>query len=134
MMSNNDLELIAAGFTAILGFKVVHGPPGQGLPKLTSVTMRNLFDCTYIPRALTNFSAKEVFEVHVMSIVGTTTTVKVTGTYTIVELKAAVEIKANIPGKDQRLMFNKCLTKKRKKNEKNDETYPMWLIVKKVSN
>ena len=105
-MSNNDLELIAAGFTAIVGFKVVHGPAGQGLPKLTSVTMRNLFDCTYIPRALTNFSAKEVFEVHVKSIVGTTTTVKVTGTYAIVELKEAVEIKANIPGKDQRLMFN----------------------------
>ena len=106
MMSNNDLELIAAGFTTILGFHVVHGPAGQGLPKLTSLTIRNLFDCTYIPRSLVNFSPTEVFEVYVKSITGTTTTVQVAGAFTVAELKAAVEMKANIRVRDQRLMFN----------------------------
>ena len=103
-MSNNDLELIAAGFTAILGFHVVHGPAGQGLPKLT---IRNLFHCTYIPRSLGSFSPKDVFDVHVKTITGATTTVQVAGAFTVAELKAAVEIKANIPARDQQLMFDR---------------------------
>ena len=103
-MSNEDLELIAAGFTAILGFHVVHGPAGQGLPKLT---IRNLFHCTYIPRSLVSFSPEDVFDVHVKTITGATTTVKVTATHTVAELKAAVEIQANIPARDQQLMFDR---------------------------
>ena len=103
-MSDEDLELIAAGFTAILGFHVVHGPAGQGLPKLT---IRNLFHCTYIPRSLGSFSPKDVFDVHVKTITGATTTVQVAGAFTVAELKAAVEIKANIPARDQQLMFDR---------------------------
>ena len=104
MMSDEHLELIAAGFTAILGFHVVHGPAGQGLPKLS---IRNLFHCTYIPRSLESFAPEDVFDVHVKTITGATTTVQVTGSLTVAELKAAVEMKANIPGRDQRLMFDR---------------------------
>ena len=104
MISDEDLELIAAGFTAILGVHVVHGPAGQGLPKLT---IRNLFHCTYtIPRSLCSFSPEDVFHVHVKSITGTITTVQVTGAFTVSDLKAAVEIGTNIPGREQRLMFD----------------------------
>ena len=104
MMSNEDLELIAAGFTAILGFHVVHGPAGQGLPKLS---IRNLFHCTYIPRSLTSVAPEDVFDVHVKTITGATTTVQVTGEFTVAELKAAVQMKADIPGSDQQLMFDR---------------------------
>ena len=70
MMSDEHLELIAAGFTAILGFHVVHGPAGQGLPKLS---IRNLFHCTYIPRSLESFAPEDVFDVHVKTITGANT-------------------------------------------------------------
>lgn len=102
MMSDEDLELIAAGFTAILGFHVVHGLAGKGVPKLT---IRDLFHCTYIPRSLEDVPANEVFDIHVKTITGATTIVQVTGANSIAEVKAAVEIKANIPARDQRLMF-----------------------------
>ena len=102
-MSNEDFDLIAAGFTAILGFRVVHGSAEQGLPKLT---VRDLFHSTYIPRSLENVPPNEVFDVHVKTITGATTTVQVTGAHSIAEVKAAVEIKANIPARDQRLMFD----------------------------
>ena len=104
MMSDEDFELIAAGFTAILGVHVVHGPADQGLPKLT---IRNLFHCTYtIPRSLCSFSPEDVFHVHVKSITGTITTVQVTGAFTVSDLKAAVEIGTNILRRDQQLMFD----------------------------
>ena len=103
-MSDEDLQLIAAGFTAILGVHVVHGPAGQGLPKLT---IRNVFHCTYtIPRSLCNFSSQDVFHVHVKRITGATTMVQVHGDYTVAELKTVVERETNIPGRDQRLMFD----------------------------
>lgn len=104
MMSDEDLELIAAGFSEILGFHVVHGPAGQGLPKLS---IRELFHCTYLPRSLENVRPEDLFDVHVKTITGSTTTIQVTGDHSIAEVKAAVEIKANIPARDQQLMFNK---------------------------
>lgn len=103
VLTNEDLELIAAGFTAILGFQVVHGSAGEGLPKLT---INKLFNCTYIPRRLENVPEGELFEVHVKTITGATTTVHVTGHHTIAEVKAEVEIQQNIPARDQRLMFD----------------------------
>ena len=102
-MSTDDFELIAAGFTAILGFQVVHGQAGQNLPKLT---INKLFQSTYIPRTLENVPEGEAFEIHVKTITGATTTVSVTGKHTIAEVKAAVEIRQNIPARDQRLMFD----------------------------
>jgi hypothetical protein len=59
-----------------------------------------------MPRSLASVSPGDVFDVHVKTITGATTTVQVTGAHTIAEVKAAVEIKEGIPARDQRLMFN----------------------------
>ena len=60
-----------------------------------------------MPRSLENVRPEDLFDVHVKTITGSTTTIQVTGDHSIAEVKAAVEIKANIPARDQQLMFNK---------------------------
>ncbi|XP_046863363.1 uncharacterized protein LOC124457119 [Xenia sp. Carnegie-2017] len=103
-MSEEDLNLFAAGFSAILGFHVVHSPAGHGLPKLS---IHELFYCTYVTQLLENMPPKNLFNVHIKRITGSTTTIQVTKDHKIGEVKAAVEIKTKIPARDQQLMFNK---------------------------
>ncbi|KXJ13451.1 uncharacterized protein LOC110240287 [Exaiptasia diaphana] len=102
-MSEADLELISAGFTAIVGFQVVPPSRGHGLPKLT---VQELFNCTYTPRSLKHVDPGKVFEINVKSITGSSFTVEVTYSHTIADIKANIEIKQNIPAKDIRLMFD----------------------------
>ena len=99
----SKLQLLAAGFSAILGVEVVTPDQGVGLPKLS---INHLFRCTYIMRPIESVDPGEVFEIHVKTLTGTTITIQATNDFTVAELKAAVEVKENIPARQQRLVFS----------------------------
>ena len=99
----SNLELLAAGFSAILGVKVVTPDKGAGLPKLS---IYDLFHHTYIMRPLDSADPGEVFDIDIKTLTGTRITVQVTNEFTIAEVKAAVEMKVGIPPRHQRLVFN----------------------------
>ena len=99
----SDLQLLAAGFSAILGVKVVTSDKGTDLPKLS---INELFRSTYIMRPIEHINAHEMFDIHIKTLTGTRTTIQTTNDFTVAELKAAVEIKESIPAKQQRLVFN----------------------------
>ena len=99
----SNLELLAAGFSAILGVEVVTPDKGAGLPKLS---IYDLFHHTYIMRPLDSADPGEVFDIDIKTLTGTRITVQVTNEFTIAEVKAAVEMKEGIPPRHQRLVFN----------------------------
>lgn len=102
-LTMSNLQLLAAGFSAILGVEVVTPDQGAGLPKLS---INQLFRCTYIMRPMESVDPGEVFEIYVKTLTGTTITIQATNDFTVAELKAAVEVKENIPARQQRLVFN----------------------------
>ena len=99
----SSLELLAAGFSAILGVEVVTPDKGSGLPKLS---IYDLFHHTYIMRPLESADPGELFDIDIKTLTGVKITVQVTNEITIAEVKAAVEIKEGIPPRKQRLVFS----------------------------
>ncbi|XP_020908193.1 uncharacterized protein LOC110246216 [Exaiptasia diaphana] len=106
-MSEDDLGLISAGFTAVLGYHVVPPSRGIGLPKLNTQEVSRVFKCTYVPRSLEGIDPGEVFEINAICINGCQITVQVTNDHTIADIKADVEIKHGIDSNHVRLMFNR---------------------------
>ncbi|XP_020908194.1 uncharacterized protein LOC110246217 [Exaiptasia diaphana] len=102
-MFEADLELISAGFTAVLGYQVVPPSRGHGLPKLS---VQELLKCTYVPRSMEGIDTGEVFDINVKCINGWQITIQVTYDHTIANIKADIEINHDIPARDIRLMFD----------------------------
>ena len=98
-----SLDLLAAGFSAILGVEVVPPERGAGLPKMS---IHQLFHHTYIMRPLQTVDPGELFDVNIRTLTGKTIRVRVTADFSIAEVKAAIEVVEGIPGRQQRLMFN----------------------------
>ena len=98
-----DLDLLAAGFSAILGVEVV--PPEKG-PHLPKLSIHNLFHLTYIPIPLESVDPGQLFDIYVKTLTGARITIQVTNAFTIANVKAAIEQKEDIPARDQKLVFS----------------------------
>ena len=117
-MSEYDLELLAAGFSAILGVEVVitdavqpqgaaalHGG-GVGTNSLPKISIHDVFHLTYVPIPLESVNPGELFEIYVKTLTGSRIILQVTDSFTISDVKAAVEAKEDIPARKQRLVFS----------------------------
>ena len=110
-MSEYDLELLAAGFSAILGVEVVitgavqpqaaaalygGGVVTNSLPK---ISIHDVFHLTYVPIPLESVNPGELFEIYVKTLTGSRIILQVTDSFTISDFKAAVEAKEDIPAR-----------------------------------
>ncbi len=106
-MSEFDLELLAAGFSAILGAEVVitDDTSVRGAGNLQTVSIHSIFHLTYVPIPLESVNPGELFEIYVKTLTGQRITLQVTDSFTIADVKAALEVKEDIPARNQRLVF-----------------------------
>lgn len=102
-MSKGNLELLAAGFSAILGTEVVPPSPSSDLPKLS---IHDLFHLTYIPIPVDTVDAQELLQIHIKTLTGNVITVKAPKSFTIANVKAAVEKQEDIPARELRLVYS----------------------------
>lgn len=113
MSSQFNLELLAAGFSAILGVEVViadtqaaGGSVSGVVESLPELSIHDVFHLTYVPIPLESVNPGELFEIYVKTLTGTRITIQVTDSFTIADIKAAVEEKEDIPARKQRLVFS----------------------------
>jgi len=104
-MSEFDLDLLAAGFSAILGAEVVIRDEVLGAGDLQTVSIHSIFHLTYVPIPLESVPPGELFEIYVKTLTGQRMTLQVTESFTIADVKAALEVKEDIPARNQRLVF-----------------------------
>ena len=79
----SNLDLLSAGFSAILGKEVV---PQKG--KGRGVSVHDLFKQSYIMRPLETVDPRELFDVSVRGLTGKWTKIRVSGTHTVAHVKA----------------------------------------------
>ena len=96
----SNLELVSAGFSAILGTEIV---PQKSAGRFS---IHDLFHQTYVMRPqLALPAADETFGVNVAGLTGNMTRILVTREHTIEEVKAEIERKADIPMDNMRLIY-----------------------------
>ena len=106
-MADFRTDLLAAGFSAILGQKevvITDDTRGAGV-RVTSI--HDVFDMTYVPippPALETVQG-ELFKIHVKTLTGSEITLQVAESFTIADVKAMLEVKAGTPARQQRLIF-----------------------------
>jgi len=107
-MAEFDIDLLAAGFSAILGVEVVitDAVQGQGAGTMQTISIHDVFHMTYVPIPLESVSPGELFEVYVKTLTGSRITLQVAESFTIADVKAAVEVQEDIPARNQRLVFS----------------------------
>ena len=97
----SNLELLSAGFSAILGTEVVPQKTGGRF------SIHDLFSQTYVMRPPASVSPSEdAFDVNVAGLTGKMERIQITGKHTIEELKAAIETKQDIPMDKIRLVYS----------------------------
>lgn len=82
-MSEFDLELLAAGFSAILGAEVVitDDTSVRGAGNLQTVSIHSIFHLTYVPIPLESVNPGELFEIYVKTLTGQRITLQVTDSF-----------------------------------------------------
>lgn len=99
----SNLELVSAGFSAILGTEVVPQETGGTL------SIHDLFRQTYVMRPVAALALEthreDTFNVNVASLTGATARIEVTGKFTIEEVKAEIERRRDIPMDQIRLVY-----------------------------
>ena len=107
-MAEFDTDLLAAGFSAILGVEVVitDDVQGAGAGVLQAISIHDVFHMTYVPIPLENVNPGELFEIYVKTLTGSRITLQVAESFTIADVKAAVEVQEDIPARNQKLVFS----------------------------
>ena len=100
----SNLELLCAGFSAILGTNIV--PQKNG----AKVSIHDLFQQTYVMRPPSSVRVASEFHVFVRKLTGTISTligtITVTEKSTVDDMKTAIQDQTGIPNEDMRLIFS----------------------------
>lgn len=99
----SNLELLSAGFSAILGTDVVAQKSGG------KYSIHDLFSQTYIMKPVETVEKVESgkgFDVYARDLTGNVVTIRLTGEYTIEQVKAEIEKSEGIPIDEIRLIYN----------------------------
>ena len=110
-MAEYHIDLLTAGFSAILGQKevvITDDEQGTDVQDKLNSSIHNVFAMTYVPfpQALENVNPEELFEIHVHTLSSKITLEDVAQTVTIKDVKAMLEIKGGIPVDQQRLIYS----------------------------
>ena len=95
----SNLELLSAGFSAILGTNVVPKKNGE------EVSIHDLFQQTYVMRPPSSVRAPGEFDVNVITLTGEVHSIRVTEKYTIYNMKTAIQDQTGTPYEQIRLIF-----------------------------
>ena len=96
----SNLELLCAGFSAILGTNIV--PQKNG----AKVSIHDLFPQTYVMSPPSSVRVASEFHVFVRNLTGTVITITVTEKSTVDDMKTAIQDQTRIPNEDMRLIFS----------------------------